>query len=215
VTDHDLLVTSGVGPIEARRFVFQLARHLEQLAESRGLAVCDVTSHGDDDAPRSMRLRVRGDAPGRLADQCGTHELVHRAAERGRAARKRWFAAVSLHPSAIVDGPLGGVELRRDELVVTACRAGGPGGQHVNKVATAVRVQHVPSGLVVRSAASRSQRANLEEAIARLASLLAAQAQAARADATARRRTAHYQVVRGAAMRAYRLDGAGRLVVTR
>jgi protein subunit release factor B len=199
----DLVISAGVGPLEVRRFVGQLAARLERLAEVRGLEVREVCASGE--PPRSIALRLAGD-PGALADELGTHVLVHAA--RGRGARKRWFAAVTAHAaSAPPDAPA----IPRDELTITACRAGGPGGQHVNKVASAVRVEHAPSGLAVRSAGARSQHANLEAALRRLAQLLHARAAAAHAAARATRRGAHYQLERGRPVRRYRLDGDGRL----
>jgi protein subunit release factor B len=213
MTDHDLLITSGVGPAEARRFVAQLAARLEQLAEARGLEVREViASGGDADAPRSITLRVRGDVLGQLAGELGTHLLVQRSAARGRASRKRWFAAVSFHASTADDPDADITTIPRDALVITACRAGGPGGQHVNKVSSAVRVQHLPSGIAIRSAGARSQKANLDQALRRLVGLLRDRADARRADDDARRRGAHYQLERGRAVRTYQLDGDGVLV---
>jgi len=206
VSEFDLLITSGVGPAEARQFVAQLAVHLERLAEARGLEVCEVVSQGATDGPRSITLRLRGDA-GALQDELGTHALIHRS--RGRAARKRWFAAVSQH--AAVAEPPHLATIPRDDLVITACRAGGPGGQHVNKVSSAVRVHHVPSGLSIRSAAARSQKANLENALQRLASLLAARAEARQADVTPARRATHYQPERSRAIRSYHVAPDGTL----
>lgn len=211
-TDYDLLVTSGVGPRESRRFVQQLAAHLEQLAERRGLAVVSVVvASGDEiDAPRSVTLRLRGDALASLGDECGTHVLVHRA--RGRSSRKRWFAAVTLH-AAPDDAGVDATTIARNDLVITACRAGGPGGQHVNKVSSAVRVYHGPSGLAIRSAGARSQNANLQQALRRLAGLLRERVADRVAVAEAARRNAHYQLERGRAIRSYQLDADGVLVL--
>lgn len=217
-----LQISSGVGPAPVRRFVAALATHLETLAESRGLFVEEVVWHGEAEAPRSATLHLAGDAAGLLTDQLGTHELVHRSPQRGRSARKRWFAAVSLHAEtdlaagASIGGSAGpsagaSIALPRDELEITATRAGGPGGQHVNKVATAVRVRHLPSGLTVRSAGARSQKANLEQALRRIAGLLAARQQAAEQRAGAERRLAHYRVERGRPVCSYTVDDDGEL----
>jgi protein subunit release factor B len=203
---HAVQITSGVGPAEARRFVALLAGRIEAMCLARGLLVLDVVTVGDDDAPRSVTLHVAGDALGALVSEVGSHELVHRSADRGRAARKRWFAAVTLHAVPAV----GAVDVSRDDVVVTACRAGGPGGQHVNKVSSAVRVVHAASGIAVRSAGERSQKANLDHALRRLAALLAERAQAASAAGERARRLAHYRVERGRAVRSYAVgrDGA-------
>lgn len=213
MTDFDLVITSGVGPIEARRFVAQLAARLEELAEQRGLEVLEVvSSDGDADAPRSITLRVRGDAAGQLAGELGTHVLIQRSAARGRSSRKRWFAAVSVHPRTDDGADADITAIPRDALVITACRAGGPGGQHVNKVSSAVRVQHVASGIVIRSAGARSQHANLDQALRRLAVLLRERADARRAADQSIRRAAHYRLERGGAIRSYQLDDHGLLV---
>src|SRR5262249_30759051 len=120
MTDFDLLVTSGVGPIEARRFVARLAARLEELAARRGREVLDVAAGDGDDAPRSITLRVRGDAAGQLAGELGTHVLVQRSGARGRSSRKRWFAAVSLHPRADDGADADVAAIPRGALVITA-----------------------------------------------------------------------------------------------
>lgn len=210
----DLLITSGVGPAEARRFAFQLATQLEQLAEARGLEICEVVSQGsgaEARAPRSVIIRIRGDA-NLLADELGTHVLIHRSSTRGRTARKRWFAAVSQHEPTYDAPRIDVASIPRDTLVITACRAGGPGGQHVNKVSSAVRVHHLPSGISIRSAGARSQKVNLDHALRRLASLLTERAEARQADDASARRDAHYQLQRGRAVRTYHLRADGSLI---
>ena len=210
-TDFDLLVTSGVGPAEVRRFVFQLATRLERLAGERGIEVRELVLHGEAREPRSVTLHLSGDA-GLLAAECGTHALVQRSPARGRSSRKRWFAAVTLHEPIAGASDADAAAIPRGDLVVTACRAGGPGGQHVNKVSSAVRVHHVPSGLTVRSAGARSQRSNLDQALRRLAALLRERAESSRAAGRSARRDTHYRAERGRPIRTYTLDDDGCLV---
>ena len=204
-----VLVSAGAGPAEVRRFAGKLAARIAEACEAAGLRVVEVTARGDEAAPRSVELLVEGDAAAALAGEEGTHALVARSEARGRGDRKRWFAAVSLHP--VVAGAAPEIEAR--DLVVVATTAGGPGGQHVNKVATAVRVRHAPSGVTVRATEERSQRANLGRATARIAEILAGRAAAERAVAEAARRMAHHGLTRGAPVRAYRLGRRGELVV--
>jgi putative peptide chain release factor H len=211
MSDWLLQISAGVGPREAGSFGALLARRLERLAADRGLAVLDVAIVGDEVAPRSVTVRLHGDAPAALNDQLGTHALIARSAQRGRAARKRWFVAVTLHASS--RAAVATVPPARD-LRIMACRASGPGGQHVNKTASAVRIEHVPTGLVVRCAADRSQHANRATALARLAALLDEADVAAAAAHAVTRRAQHYRVVRGAPVVTYVLDRAGELVVS-
>ncbi len=81
-----------------------------------------------------------------------------------------------------------------------------------DKVSSAVRVQHVPSGMCVRSAGARSQKANLDQALLRLAALLRERAEARRAAGRSARREAHYRAERGRPIRTYVLDDDGSLV---
>jgi protein subunit release factor B len=208
---HVLQVSAGSGPVEVRHFVRLLAERLALRCAALGLAVNATVLRGEEVAPRSVELWVAGDAR-RLGDELGTHALVARSAERGRAARKRWYAAVALHRAREgMAGASGAAMVKAEDLEVQASRSGGPGGQNVNKVATAVRVWHRPSGLVVRVAAERSQRANLALAVERIARTLAAQQEGARKDAVAERRRAHYRVERGRPVRVYRLSPKGEL----
>lgn len=203
-----LQVSAGTGPAPARRFVAALADHLAALAEARGLVVREITTRGDEAAPRSVEIVVLGDAPARLADQLGTHALRARAAERGRASRKRWFAGVTLHPLA----EMAPAAVDPHDLEISALTAPGPGGQHVNKTATAVRVRHVPSGITVRVSDERSQRANLKRAVERIGARLALAEAERRAEGAAARRISHWRVERGGAAHTYVMGARGALL---
>ncbi len=203
-------VSAGAGPREVRRFVAKLAERIEQLCVERGIAVEEIALRGDLAEPWSVEMVALGDAAG-LDGELGTHALVARSPDRGRASRKRWYAGVSIHPLAEGSGEgLPSIDPR--DLEITATTASGPGGQHVNKTATAVRVRHVPSGITVRVADERSQRANLQRALARIAERLAREADLRRADTEAARRREHHRLERGAPVRTYRLGARGVLV---
>lgn len=212
VKRYCLQVTAGRGPEPARQFVAALASRLEEACAEGGLLVLDVTVHGDEAAPGSIEILVAGDAPRVLAGERGTHALVARSPSRGKAARKRWFAGVSLL-AAPPERAEGGAPLEARDLEVTAMRPSGPGGQNVNKTSTAVRVLHRPSGISVRIADERSQRANLRRAIERIAAKLLEAASLARTEGDAERRGAHDRVERGAPVRTYRLGRRGALEV--
>jgi peptide chain release factor 2/peptide chain release factor len=209
MTDWVVQVSAGQGPVEVRRFVALLAGRIEALCEARGLAVGEVLVRGEEDAPFSVEILATGDARRLLAGELGTHALVARSPDRGRASRKRWYAGVSLHAAEEAKGVRVAVDPR--DLVVTATTAQGPGGQHVNKTATAVRVCHRPSGLSVRVSDERSQRANLRRAMERLAAALGQAAEERRAAGEAARRLTHHRLTRGAPVHTYHLGARGAL----
>jgi peptide chain release factor len=205
-------VSSGTGPEEVRRFVGLLAAWLTARCEARGLEVRELVTHGDEAAPRSVEIIVEGDAMASLDGERGTHALIDASEARGRASRKRWFAGVSVHPlEASLEAKDEDARVNPDDLEITATRASGPGGQHVNKTSTAVRVLHRPTGVVVRVANERSQRANIRQAVARIAERLGAREASRRAAGEKARRGAHYRVERGAPVMTYRIGRKGDL----
>jgi peptide chain release factor 2/peptide chain release factor len=184
-------VSSGHGPVEVRRFVALLAAEIERELAAEGRVVARVAVHGDGAAPRSVDLEVNGGAGGIAI---GTHVLCCHATARGKRSRRRWFASVFV---TLLDdrGTQGGIDL--SQVAIRACRAGGPGGQHVNKTSSAVRVTHRPTGITVRAETERSQHANRELALERLGRALATLATERERAARGDRRSACLRFERG------------------
>lgn len=200
-------ISAGTGPIEVRRFVALLADHLAARCEEEGALIREVVVHGDEAAPASVEIHVAAAAPW-MAGLCGTHALVARSPDRGRKARKRWYAGVRLCEAA---GPALAAAVRREDVTITAMRASGPGGQKVNKTASAVRVHHAASGITVRALDSRSQKDNVRAALSRIGRILAERESEQAAGEKAVRRLSHYRVERGRPAFTYELDRDGGL----
>ncbi|MFV8754854.1 peptide chain release factor-like protein [Nannocystaceae bacterium ST9] len=199
--------SAGTGPIEVCRFVRALGPALAELARERGLAVESelATIDRSGSGARSIELLVVGPALHGLADLLGTHELIDESrrerAGRHRGARKRWFAAVEVERAIEIGAT---IELDPDQLEWSFARSSGPGGQHVNTTASAVRLLHRPSGLSVRVGEGRSQHHNRTLALRRLAERLAERERLGAAEREAERRLAHYRVIRGQAVARWR-----------
>lgn len=197
-----LTVSSGTGPVEVRSFVRQLAAVLTGVVADRGLTLEHVVTHGEAAAPRSVDVIVESLTPA-LVDWLGVHVLV--AAVRGRRARKRWFVCVD----AIRVEPVAATEIRPADVTIETCRAGGAGGQHVNRTESAVRATHRPTGISVRIETERSQHQNKRVALSRLAEALARRAADGVAAHANARRAGALQVERGRPVMTWRATAAG------
>lgn len=158
--------------------------------QASGAVVVGTEHTGPVRAPDQAAVHVAAGGESALSRLVGTHVVVAPSRGRSKRSRRRWSVGVTVH--RWVESPQ---RLEPSDVEVTTCRAGGPGGQHVNTTDSAVRVCHRPTGLSLRVADQRSQARNRSVALARLAARLRSiEADAAAVDRASRWRA--HQVVR-------------------
>lgn len=187
-------ISSGQGPLECQRVVARLVDVFAREATRAGLraTLLDGVEGGAPDCLASALLSVSG--PGTtdfLNAWRGTVQWRATSPFRPAHKRRNWFVGVEVF--AVPERSRAGL----GEVRFEAFRGSGPGGQNVNKVATAVRVVHPASGLSVVAREERSQHANRQLALARLESLLRDGVQEAEAAEREQRRLTHYRLERG------------------
>ena len=203
--DAILSVHAGAGGVDAQDWAEMMTRMYQRFLTDSGFAVTvEELTEGDEAGIKSATLTVKGDrAYGTLESERGVHRLVRISPFDANARRHTSFAGVDVVPDL---GDAADIEIDEDDLRVDTYRSQGAGGQHVNTTDSAVRITHLPSGIVVQCQNERSQLQNKARAMAMLKARLAERARLDRLEHLAEIRGEKGEAAWGRQVRSYVLQ---------
>ena len=208
--DAVVTVRSGAGGTDSQDWAEMLVRMYLRWAERRGFEVeMGEASEGEEAGLKTATFVVRGEnVYGLFAAERGVHRLVRISPFDAQSRRHTAFAQVDVGP--LVDDEVA-VEIDDEDLRIDTYRASGAGGQHVNKTDSAVRITHVPTGIVVQCQNERSQTQNKATAMRFLRAKLLEEEERKRAEALATERGEQKSVEWGSQIRSYTLHPSQRV----
>lgn len=155
-------ISSGMGPIECRAAVGGIFRALQKEYPDIEKITCNI---GEAEGTYSSIIFTTSQD---LSDLQGTMEWICKSKYRPGHKRKNWFVDVSIIPETDEVDEM----VSPDNITIESYRSGGPGGQHVNKTESGVRITHLPTGITVTSTKERSQYMNKHDALRKLSAIL-------------------------------------------